>query len=179
VNYIIVDLEATCWQERTEANQNEIIEIGALKVNNNLEVLDEFASFVRPIHKPILSDFCKKLTSITQGQVDKADDFKTVFARFMEWIGTEPFKLCSWGRYDFKQFEVDCKRHGVHFPFTTERHINLKRQFASLRRTAPCGMAQALHILGLPLVGTHHRGIDDTKNIFAIVQTVGPRILEA
>jgi len=35
--------------------------------------------------------------------------------------------------------------------------------------TRPVGMAQALKELGLPLEGTHHRGIDDARNIAHIL----------
>ena len=35
MNYIILDLEATCWKDRNENKQNEIIEIGALKIDKD------------------------------------------------------------------------------------------------------------------------------------------------
>ncbi|MEL6538913.1 MAG: 3'-5' exonuclease [Bacteroidota bacterium] len=96
MNYIVLDLEATCWQYRSEHQQNEIIEIGALKVNATGQTVDEFAEFVQPKLDPTLSNFCKELTSISQSQVDNADTFEVVLGRFQEWINLrEPFVLCS------------------------------------------------------------------------------------
>ena len=50
--------------------------------------------------------------------------------------------------------------------------LNLKRQFARTKRTRPCGMREALRHLGLPLVGTHHRAIDDARNIVSIGRVI-------
>ena len=46
------------------------------------------------------------------------------------------------------------------------RHLNLKKQFsAALGEERLYGMDGALCRVGLPLLGTHHRGIDDARNI--------------
>jgi 3'-5' exoribonuclease 1 len=63
MNYVIVDLEATCWEGR-DSSRNEIIEIGAVLVNEQQEILSEFEQFVRPLMNPVLSEFCKNLTTI-------------------------------------------------------------------------------------------------------------------
>jgi 3'-5' exoribonuclease 1 len=106
MRYIIVDLEATCWEKTGIVDPagnrpNEIIEIGAVMLPSaSSPAVDEFGRFVRPVAEPALSDFCTKLTSITQPDVDSADTFPTVFQEFLDWIGREPFVLCSWGQYD-------------------------------------------------------------------------------
>ena len=91
----------------------------------------------------------------------------------LEWIGEEDYKMVSWGSYDLTQFTIDCQRHNIKLPerFAVE-HINLKKEFAKLKQRRPCGMKQALRILNIPLAGTHHRGIDDARNIAKIAQQV-------
>jgi myo-inositol-1(or 4)-monophosphatase len=42
---------------------------------------------------------------------------------------------------------------------------NLKRRFAKARKIKEVGMARALQMVGLPLDGSHHRGLDDARNI--------------
>lgn len=170
MDYIIVDLEATCWENEKQKDRMEIIEIGAVRLTHNLEIADEFASFVRPICSPILSPFCMKLTSIRQADVDEADTFAGVFPRFLKWIGKPAYYLCSWGHYDFNQFQLDCKRHQITCPFSSQYHKNLKQIFADTYHTRPLGMAGALQFLKWPLQGTHHRGIDDARNIAKIAQ---------
>ena len=155
----------------------EIIEIGAVRLDAALTIVDEFACFVRPVVEPELSQFCTALTTITQADVDAADMFAAVFGRFLEWIGTGPYRLCSWGFFDVGQFRLDCTRFGLVFPQEFESdHVNIKQLFADWKGVRRCGMTAALDLLGLPLVGTHHRGIDDACNIARIVQETLPNV---
>jgi len=177
MRYVIVDLEATCWESGHSRDQMEIIEIGAVLLPSAADKpSDEFARFIRPAIEPTLSDFCKNLTSIAQTDVDNADTFPTVFDDFLKWIGADQYVLCSWGAYDLNQFRLDCQRHGIPFPDQFERHINLKKEFASLFNVKPCGMATALKRVGIPLKGTHHRGIDDARNIASLARLILPQI---
>jgi inhibitor of KinA sporulation pathway (predicted exonuclease) len=180
MRYVIVDLEATCWAGTRGAGRMETIEIGAVHLQSAMgPVTDEFERFVRPVAEPTLSDFCTQLTSITQSDVDGADTFPTVFAQFVEWIGPSPFFLCSWGAYDLAQLRADCERHGIALPESFERHINLKQEFSQVFAVRSRGMKEALNHVGLALEGTHHRGIDDARNIGKLAEIILPRLEEA
>jgi 3'-5' exoribonuclease 1 len=177
MRYVIVDLEATCWEQGSSLDSMEIIEIGSVLLESSRgPVSREFDAFVRPVASPQLSEFCTRLTSIRQEDVDRADPFPEVFRRFVEWIGPEPFILCSWGAYDLNQFRQDCRRHGIELPSTFERHVNLKREYARLRRVKPMGMKKALARERIPLEGAHHRGIDDARNIAKLATIILPEI---
>lgn len=166
MNYIILDLEATCWQDRSIKRQSEIIEIGAVKINERREVIDEFNAFIRPQLHPTLSEFCTELTTIEQVDIDNAQDFKTVISDFWNWIDlTEEYLLCSWGFYDKSQFKKDCELHMMKTNWL-KHHISLKHQYSKIKGTKKLlGMKGALMKENIPLDGTHHRGIDDAKNI--------------
>ena len=170
---LIVDLEATCWEAgRHRPGDMEIIEIGAILVAPGaVESPLEFQTFVRPVRFPVLSEFCRSMTSIRQEDVDGADPFPEAFARFLEWTGDPgAVRFASWGAYDRKQFLKDCAFHRVPYPFA-EDHLNIKQFFAKRRSGGkPPGMRGALRQLGLELEGTHHRGIDDARNIWRILR---------
>ncbi|MGV6935883.1 exonuclease domain-containing protein [Paenibacillus sp. CMM36] len=167
MNYIIFDLEATCW-ENDRSKQNEIIEIGAVKVNDKLDIVGEFQTFIKPRMNPQLSDFCKNLTSISQKDIDTATYFPQAIYKFQEWIGREPYYLCSWGFYDKSQLKKDCELHKIRTEWI-RNHISIKHQHGKLiGNDRGVGMERALKMLNLPLEGTHHRGIDDAKNISRI-----------
>lgn len=169
MNYIIVDLEATCWRKRTTNQRNEIIEIGAVKIDQRGNIISEFAVFVHPKLNPILSNFCTELTSIEQADIDSAEDYPSVLKRFQDWIDLRtPYVLCSWGFYDKKQFMADGDLHDLSNDWL-EQHISIKHQYADLKNLRkPIGMSRALQKEGLKLEGTHHRGIDDARNIAKI-----------
>ena len=98
--------------------------------------------------------------------IDMADTYDIVIERFKKWIDEEePFVLCSWGFYDKRQFEKDCKLHKLEKNWLSN-HISLKHQYAELTNLRkPIGMNEALRREGFKLDGTHHRGIDDARNI--------------
>ena len=169
MNYIILDLEATCWKDSSNNKQNEIIEIGALKIDQNGNTVSKFSEFIKPKLNPELSDFCKELTTIEQADIDSAEPYNIVIDRFKKWINIkEEYILCSWGFYDKKQFAKDCELHGTDKNWLTN-HISLKHQYADIKKLRkPVGMGNALKKEGLKLDGTHHRGIDDARNIAKI-----------
>jgi len=168
MKYIVFDLEATCEKDNRDF-VNEIIEIGAVKINEDLEIVCEFSSFVKPVLNPILTDFCKKLTTISQKDVDDSAILKEVLDKFIDWIGEEDYMLCSWGFYDKSQFMKDCELHKVQTSWL-KNHISLKHQHGKKIMGAQkgVGMGKALSAAGLNLRGTHHRGIDDARNIAQI-----------
>jgi 3'-5' exoribonuclease 1 len=167
---LVVDLEATCCDLKTiPRHQMETIEIGAVMVvRETLEIVDEFQTFIKPVRHPILTKFCLELTSITQSQVDTAPDFATVMSTLQTWLSKFDNAIFgSWGEYDRTQFQQDSKYHQIDLPYpVSSNHINLKEMFSTAQGlNKRYGMAQALDLAKIPLTGTHHRGIDDARNI--------------
>jgi 3'-5' exoribonuclease 1 len=166
MRYVIADLEATCWMRRADPLRMEIIEVGSVLIGSNTgPIQKEFASFVRPLKEPTLSAFCMGLTGIQQQEIDNAEDFSKVFPKFLDWIGPEPYRLCSWSIYDLNQLKTDCARHGLPFPPQFSNHINLKQEFARLEGVHPCGVKRALALSQMPVEGRPHRALDDARNI--------------
>ncbi len=171
--YLIIDLEATCW-ERNEGHygENEIIEIGAIVVDDDYKIISEIQRFARPVRNPILSEFCKKLTSIKQSDVDSAEAFPDVLQDFQaeaERLSGQRLRdliFCSWGDYDRNQLMRDCQYHKLDYPFG--KHRNVKKEFARNHRIKPVGIPRSLGLLGISFEGSPHRGIDDARNIARI-----------
>lgn len=69
--FIVLDFESTCWKDSKFRTQ-EIIEFPAVLMNARTGVIeDEFHRYLLPQENPILSEFCKELTGITQVRVAK------------------------------------------------------------------------------------------------------------
>jgi 3'-5' exoribonuclease 1 len=177
VQYVVVDLEASCWDAAWVRHRMETIEIGAVRLDESLSVIDQFDSFVRPVVVPRLSSFCRKLTSITQEQVDGADTFPKAFARFLTWLGPGARRLVTWGAFDLGQLRLDCRRHDMVFPEQLAAdHLNLKTEFGRWKGVKRVAMQDALDLLGLEPVGRPHRGIDDAHNIARIARATLPHL---
>ena len=168
---IIIDLEATCWQgTKPEDQENEIIEIGICILDIRTgEITGNRGILIKP-EQSTVSTFCTELTTITQEMLDREGiTFQEACDILANEYQAEQFTWASYGAYDINMMQSQCKRRGVAYPLS-EDHINVKKLFTEKRGLKkPTGMNGALHILEIPLEGTHHRGIDDAKNIAKIL----------
>ena len=188
--YCVLDFEATC-QEGSRINPQEIIEFPTVLIEaSTMRVVDEFQSYVRPVHNPKLTAFCTDLTGIQQQWVERAPVFAEALKQHTEWLQRHglavegakghSFLFVTCGDWDLKtmlpaqlRMERD-RRVPAHF----RQWINIKRIYSQRMpgggRQAG-GMAGMLRGLGLTLEGRHHSGIDDCRNIAKIVVGLAAR----
>jgi inhibitor of KinA sporulation pathway (predicted exonuclease) len=166
MQFIILDLEATCWQGNIMDRRQEIIELAAFRVNGYREWQDHFQRFVRPTDHPRLSAYCMELTGITQEQVNTSRKFDHVIHEFQDWLDAVdgPRLLCTWGDKDIDIIEAECARHDIPVDFLP-KSIDLKAQYARLHRlTKESGLLKALEYHELEFEGSPHRAFDDAYN---------------
>lgn len=164
---LVVDVESTCWQDKAPEGQvSEIIEIGICVFDLKERQRESKESIlVKPAESEI-SPFCTELTTITPELIAaEGIDLKEACKILRKKYEGQQRVWGSWGDYDRRQFERNCKRRGIGYPFGTN-HLNIKTLFAlkhQLEREQ--GMGEALEMKGWELEGTHHRGVDDAWNI--------------
>lgn len=182
----VLDFEANT--EKARDSDLDIIEFPSILLKFNYTTLnyDEigtFSSFVRPKINHILTTFCKDLTAITQLQINSADDFPTVMNRHYEWLRSiiigQGFVLTdvvilTCGEWDLKTALVnECTKYGILPKRVYTSYLNVKDLFMHIMKTTKnLGMPRMLAKLKLQLVGHHHSGFDDSKNIARIVQAL-------
>ncbi len=107
MEYIILDLE---WNQPVSKNSypylrigdrfsNEIIEIGAAKVDENNRIIDTFKAVIKPKYYKKLNSNVMKITHLKQEIVTGGIGFDVAIARFRDWCGEDAI-FFSWGRDD-------------------------------------------------------------------------------
>ncbi|MFN8528946.1 MAG: 3'-5' exonuclease [Anaerolineae bacterium] len=179
---LIVDVESTCWEGQPPGGQqSEIIEIGVCWFDvKSGRPHDQRSVLVKPQRSKV-SPFCTSLTTLTQEEVNQGLSFVDACALLEVEYDAKAHVWGSWGAYDLRMFQDQCRSFGTAYPFGSQ-HVNLKRRFADrLNQKKQVGMAAALRMLDLPLMGTHHRGGDDAYNIgciaAALVKQFGVSVL--
>lgn len=171
-NILVVDLEATCWEGESppKGQLQEIIEIGVCILNRRTgEITENKGIIVKPEVSEI-SPFCTQLTTIDNALIEQEGiDFEDA----LELLENEYDSLdCTWasyGAFDKNMTKRQCQRMELFYPFNRQ-HINVKELFSEVRGVRKrVGMKRALNILNIPLDGTHHRGVDDARNIAKIL----------
>ena len=87
---------------------DEVIEIGAVKLDENYDLVDEFQCYVKPEYGEITKHITK-LTGITQETVADKPTFPEAFQNFIDWIGTWDMRLYSWSNSDINQLKDECR----------------------------------------------------------------------
>ena len=166
---IIFDLEATCWAGNL-ARRQEVIELGAYKLNLFGEVLDKFHKYVCPILHPELSYYCRELTGLRQEWISSAERFDDVMSDFFNWIGERrDFLLLSWGSRDKKLIMDNMKMHDLDTAGIEDKFVDLKKLYSSLRRNKRAvSFLEALEEQGLEFGGEHHRAASDAANLVTL-----------
>ncbi|KAI9324198.1 MCM2/3/5 family-domain-containing protein [Zopfochytrium polystomum] len=178
----VLDFEASCDNARTFSSQ-EIIELPCVVIDAHLPeapIVCEFHRYVQPVLHPALPAFCTEQTGIEQHTVDAADPFPVVHAAFAQFIAdrgltTANTLMVTCGDWDLKtMLPLQLTTSGIapdRSPQLLKSWCNIKTAFQALYyRPRQVGMAGMLQVAGLPLVGRHHSGIDDSRNIAAIAR---------
>lgn len=177
---VIFDIECTCWDESENMprSERETIEIGAVLVSvEDGKIISSFNKFIKPKNRPILSDYCKTLTTIKQEDVDSANDFKQIMDEFGNWMISDenPIYILSWGYFDRNHIRDESKEkkyQGISLTEISNKHLNLKEIFGKHYGIHAKGFESALRYLNFHFEGTQHRGIDDATNMVKVFNAI-------
>jgi inhibitor of KinA sporulation pathway (predicted exonuclease) len=152
----------------------ETLEIGACELDRYGQINGYFSRLIKPILHPQMSHFCRKLTKIDQGEVNRARDFKRVVTEFQDWIGVgaDDYLLASWGDFDQEQLSADCYLHRLD-DYWLDEHIDLKAQYQDIKKLPKKrGLKSAVKHEGFLWEGEQHRALTDAKNTAKVFQAL-------
>ena len=116
MNYIVLDLE---WNQSAKGKEYsissmpfEIIQIGAVKLNNKFEVIGEFDRLIRPQVYKTLHSVCSEITEITQEMLLSGEHFVDVAEDFFDWCGSD-YIFCTWGSGDLIELQRNMNHYGM------------------------------------------------------------------
>lgn len=115
--YAVIDLEM-CEVPKgvssTYQARKEIIQIGAVLLDEELNVKDKFSTYVKP-HFGWIDSFIKGLTGISYELVKEAPEIKEGVTRFLEWLPDEEVSIVSWSMTDKNQLEKELALKNLSF----------------------------------------------------------------
>jgi inhibitor of KinA sporulation pathway (predicted exonuclease) len=119
MNYIVLDLE---WNQspvgkvgEQEGLPFEILEIGAVKLDENLEYADSYQGIVRPqVYRDIHFETQKILQKGLSEYLHTGRIFSVVVKEFLKWCGEEPL-FCTWGSLDLMELQRNMKYYGLSY----------------------------------------------------------------
>ncbi|MBR5321248.1 MAG: exonuclease domain-containing protein [Clostridia bacterium] len=167
MTYIIMDLEwNNSYMKSTQKFINEIIEIGAVKLDKELKEIDTFSELIKPVVSRKLRSRIKNLTHITNDDIKTGRPFTKVISDFEKWVGDDAVFL-TWGDTDIRTLLSNMK------VFLQKEDIPFLRKYADLQRYCQCfinmeniqqaGLSYAAQCLQIDAEQfPHHRALDDS-----------------
>ena len=173
--HIVIDLEmnpvSKSFKDIRRRTTDEVIEIGAVKLDENYQMVDEFQCYVKPEYGEITKHITK-LTGITQETVADKPLFAEAFQNFMDWIGTWDMTLYSWSNSDIKQLKVECafKIPGYDIAKLEHRWRDLQKAFDDrIGLHSSLALKHAIGAMNRDFEGTQHTALADAANTAAIL----------
>lgn len=184
MRYVVVDLEMNkldnqYTEEKKICNQ-EIIEIGAVMLDNGHQEISRFKTYVKPQYSEEIRDVITKLTGITTKMVKDAPVFEEAVKQFFGWCFSYDgeCQVQAWSDSDLHQIlaEIALKHYVINkkeqelidnwMDFQNEYIVKL-----GLGRVV--SLEKALNYAGIEFQGKQHDALDDAKNtadLFKIIR---------
>ncbi|MCI5726476.1 MAG: exonuclease domain-containing protein [Clostridium sp.] len=184
MRYVVVDLEMNkldnqYTEEKKICNQ-EIIEIGAVMLDNGHQEISRFKTYVKPQYSEKIRDVITKLTGITTKMVKDAPVFEEAVKQFFGWCFSYDgeCQVQAWSDSDLHQIlaEIALKHYVINkkeqelidnwMDFQNEYIVKL-----GLGRVV--SLEKALNYAGIEFRGKQHDALDDAKNtadLFKIIR---------
>lgn len=170
---IFMDLEMQPIQDKEirRIYRSEVIEIGAVMLDDGGKEISCFRQYVRPSYSNRLSNTIRDLTGITDGKLSGARKFQEVIEEFASWClkyGTD-VEVYAWSDSDLIQItsEISLKQiiPSANISYLLEHWVDFQHEYDELiRAEEPQGLDHALSISGISFSGRKHDALYDARN---------------
>ena len=175
MKHIVVDLEMNNVSKKSEARRicrMETIEIGAVMLDDNLQEISAFRTYVKPEYNDCIERKIKRITGITEEMVQNAPIFKEALRMFTNWcLGTgDEVTIYAWSDSDYCQIakEITLKNYEM----TLEEEIILTTKWSDFQKefdthlgfNRQVSLSMALDMAGIDFTGREHDALDDARN---------------
>lgn len=166
--HIIVDFEmARDTRKGREHQGSEIIQFGAVKLNDSYETVSEFSLYVKPGYLRIDEDI-EALTGITNEMVAEAPAFAEALTMFLDWIGEDEIGMYSWSLTDYHQLHHESERKGLldeRVQRLLDSWVDFQEVFGKeLGISHSLKLEYALKAANIDFEGKAHDGLTDARN---------------
>lgn len=174
---IFIDLEMNTTDARLVHKKdlrNEVIEIGAVRMDEHFHPLDRFRIFVRPQYNGVIERKIYKLTGISNAAVSEAVSLTKALDALEAWCGSDGCEVYAWSTSDLTQLRKECRFKGIDSIFLDEivQWHDFQEDFRQmLGEKNILSLSNAMHRAGLEPEGSLHDASWDAYNSARLMET--------
>ena len=176
MNHIVIDLEMNMIEKQHRGEyslSSELIEIGAVRMDENFNLLDTYQTYVSPIYGRMDARITK-LTGITDDMLVGAPKFVEAMDDFAAWVGFERAQFYSWSMSDIRQFQNESAFKEYHSKFLVKMEKNwndFQKEFSRLLGIEKrIRLKQAVASADYTFTGAQHTALADAVNTAEILK---------
>ncbi len=175
MNYIVLDFE---WNQpahparmikKPVSLHGEIVEIGAVKLDEDCKVIDTFKLMVAPKYYKKMHRWVSALTKITEEELKGAMDFPRACEMLFGWCGND-VAVFTWGSDDLPVLRSNILVHGLDegiIPPWYNLQVIFDHQIAKENRQM--SLTSAMELIGEPALEAHD-ALNDAMNTACILK---------
>lgn len=167
MDYIVFDLE---WNQSPDGKKGansrlpfEIIEIGAVKLNDKKEITGTFQRLIKPAVYKWIHNSIHEVIHVNYKDLSGGVPFPQAAREFLEWCGTDRH-FCTWGNQDLMELQRNLKYYGMLSMLTGPVHYyDVQKLFSIQYEDGKNRRALEHAIDALSIVKDHgfHRALED------------------
>ena len=183
MKYIVVDLEMNplskeYYEERKQC-RNEIIQIGAVVLDENYQEIGCFKTLVKPQYNEIITRNIEKLTGITTAMVQDAPVFKDAIHQFFSWCTSlgDMIEIHQWSNSDYLQIFQELCLKQITLSREDQKIMEDWKDFQyefgkKLGLTDQLSLKNAVMYAGVDPVGRYHDALFDARNTATLFRII-------
>ena len=184
MNYIVMDLE---WNQSYNGHLGEhprmpfeIIEIGAVKVDKNFKIIDEYSSIIKPKIYKKLHPKIRTILNYDEEVLSKGRSFKEVCQEFLNWCG-DNYIFCTWGPMDLTELQVNMDFYYMKRLPRPLKFLNLQQIYANMYSPSDptvCKLEKAVSSFNISEDLPFHSAVNDARYTALVLKEMHPRNLK-
>ncbi|MBQ4569322.1 MAG: exonuclease domain-containing protein [Ruminococcus sp.] len=168
MSFVILDLEwNAAYSKKRKKHINEIFEFGAVKIDDNRQIIDRFSVLVKPSIGKFLNPYVKKLTHISFEELQSAQhNFQSALAEFADFLGDSI--LMTWSTSDLLAL-IENQNY-----FTGTDSLRFLTRYCDLQSyceyilgvgssSRQLGLSTCAELLSIDTQTEHHRALSDAE----------------
>ena len=181
MNYIVFDIEWNQGNSETEDPRMpfEIIEIGAVKLDNKFNIIDQYSSIIKPRIYKRLQTHIKLLLNYDEKVLRKGRPFDMVCREFLKWCDeTEDYTFVTWGSMDLYYLQNNMDYYymrSLNYPL---KFYNLQKIYADINGDDLISkLERAVKTLEIKSDRPFHSALNDAYYTGLILKKLNPKDL--
>lgn len=181
MNYLVIDLEMCRvpkhYRSKTYKYAHEIIQVGAVLLDEAYEVIGRINQYVHPEHG-VIDHFISNLTGIQKNQVKNAPCLKEVLIHMVDWLGDREYKVYTWSNTDHSQLQQEIISKEINDSkidsfMNPEKWIDYQDVFGKrFEISREVSLEEALMSCNIDIEGKFHDGLDDAANTAKLIKVL-------